>query len=153
MGPANDATPWKPWLKLSRAAAYFGLPRIEMYELAATSSVHRPQPVRLLGRVVSPKTRERTFGRLAISTHQSRTCNQQTLRTSRTLLTARRKSRLWRAETRVTLFMAAMCDGTLTLTLTLRVRREMHRTDRVQAEAQMDSFLATMSSATLRTVG
>lgn len=45
MGPAKVATPWKPWLKLSRAAAYFDDPSTEMYEFAATSSVDSPQPM------------------------------------------------------------------------------------------------------------
>ena len=45
IGPAKDATPWKPWLKLRRAAAYFGEPSTEMYEFAATSSVESPQPM------------------------------------------------------------------------------------------------------------
>jgi hypothetical protein len=45
-GPAKDATPWKPWLKFNRAAAYFGEPRTAIYELAATSSVASPHPVR-----------------------------------------------------------------------------------------------------------
>ena len=44
MGPAKDATPWNPWLKLRRAAAYLGLPKTEIYELAATSRHERPQP-------------------------------------------------------------------------------------------------------------
>ena len=45
MGPAKDATPWKPWLKFRRAAAYFGEPNTEMYELAATSRHESPQPI------------------------------------------------------------------------------------------------------------
>ena len=45
MGPAKEATPWKPWLKLSRAAAYFEDPKTAMYEFAATSSVDNPQPM------------------------------------------------------------------------------------------------------------
>lgn len=44
IGPANEATPWKPWLKFKRAAAYLGLPSTEMYEFAATSRQDRPQP-------------------------------------------------------------------------------------------------------------
>ena len=44
-GPAKDATPWKPWLKLRRAAAYLGLPSTEMYEFAATSRHESPHPV------------------------------------------------------------------------------------------------------------
>ena len=61
MGPANEATPWKPWLKFSRAAAYLGLPRIEMYEFAATSRQERPQPNDSIS--VSPA--ERVFGPLS----------------------------------------------------------------------------------------
>ncbi len=45
-GPAKEATPWKPWLKLRRAAAYFGVPSTEMYEFAATSRQLRPHPGR-----------------------------------------------------------------------------------------------------------
>ena len=44
MGPANDATPWNPWLKFKRAAAYFGVPSTAMYEFAATSRQQRPHP-------------------------------------------------------------------------------------------------------------
>jgi hypothetical protein len=43
-GPVNEATPWNPCAKLSRAAAYLFDPRTAMYEFAATSSVERPQP-------------------------------------------------------------------------------------------------------------
>ena len=45
IGPAKDATPWKPWLKFNLAAAYFGVPSTAMYELAATSRAERPQPM------------------------------------------------------------------------------------------------------------
>lgn len=45
IGPANAAMPWKPWLKLSLAAAYRWLPRTLIYEFAATSRQDSPHPV------------------------------------------------------------------------------------------------------------
>ena len=61
-GPANDATPWKPWLKLRRAAAYLGLPSTEMYEFAATSRHERPHPVYLSNAWSVPSVRSARGG-------------------------------------------------------------------------------------------